>query len=123
MSLAAKRSRKKAILSIVIMVLFLSNYHICNLVYGDDLIKWWKLKLIIYTVFVGLCFCLARIGTRKLTRFVLSLCIGFCLADIFDRVFFDCQTYKWWDIILIIATIITSYIECYGPKRSRTIKG
>lgn len=123
MTLAAHRTRNKTILAIVILLLFLLNYHICNLVYGDDLVKWWKLKLIIYTVMMGLCFALARIGTRRLIRFVLSLGIGFCIAGIFDRIFFDSQTYRWVDIIMVIITVITSYLECYGSKRSRPVKG
>ena len=117
MSLAANRIRNKTILAIVILCLFLLNYHICNLFFKDDIINWWKLKLIIYTLIMGLCFILARVGTRKLMRFILSLGVGFCAASIFDRIVFNSQTYRLVDIIMVVLTIITSYIEVYVNRR------
>lgn len=115
----SKRSKNKAVLAIIIMSLCLANYHICNFVFGDNLTNWWKLKLIIINFCFALCFTLARIGTRGLARFVLSLGIGFFIAGIFDRIFFNIQQYRWIDLLMITITVITSYIEVYVNSRSR----
>lgn len=113
------RSRIKSVLAFLILLLYLANYHICNFFFGDDLINWWRLKLIIYTAIIGLAFALARIGTIKLTRFILSLGLGFCIAGVVDRIIYPSQSYRWVDIAMVVLTIGTSYFDVYVNRRRK----
>lgn len=109
--------RSKEILSIIVVLLFIGNYQICEYFYKDDLNKWWDLKTNIYSVIFGLCFKIALIGRRGFLKFILLIGFGFSVSDIIDRIFFDVTNFTNADILMIILTILTSYYTVYVRTR------
>jgi len=110
-------------LSIIAVVLFFSNYTICEIFYKNDLEKWWGLKQNIYNVIIAICFYLAKNKPQGLLKFVLDVGIGFCVSNCIDRIFFDIKTFTREDVFMIVLTLLISYYDAYyATKRSPGIK-
>lgn len=114
-------SKSSEILSIIVILLFVGNYQICELFYKNDLIKWWELRTNIYAVLFALVLYIARVNSKGILRFILSVGIGFSVADVIDRLIFDVTVFNKADILMIILTIIISAYN-YVNIRSRESK-
>ena len=91
------------------MGLYLTNYHICTLVYPDDLTAWFKLRAILYTATFALLFAAGNIGATGKLRFILNIAFSVVVSDLIDRIFFDITTYQWKDLLTLILTLSTSF--------------
>lgn len=103
-------------ITILVLLMWLCNYHICNYFYKDELIRWWDLKQSIY----NLCIVLAlNISSRLLTplfKILIDFITGLMLSSIIDRMWFETRTYDKSDIIMLTINIIyTSYnlMKCW----------
>lgn len=92
------------------LILFLSNYYICEYFYSNDITKWWQLKTNIYAIIIALAFILSGINARGICKFFLNLGVGFTVSNVIDRLYFDVTITTKEDVIMICITIITSII-------------
>tara|TARA_R110000851_G_scaffold192583_1_gene343314 strand:- start:373 stop:732 length:360 start_codon:yes stop_codon:yes gene_type:complete len=99
----------KNLLYLLAIVLFLSNYQICDYFYYNDEIKdlkkWWGLRSNITATIIMLVFYASLINTKGVTRLILSICVGLCVSNVIDKVFFNVLYFNYKDIIMIILTI------------------
>jgi len=111
----------KITLIIAAIVLFVSNYEICDYFYPTmskaDLRGWWYLKSNIYAVIVALVFLSSSIGTRGILRFFLDVGIGFAVANVIDKVYFNVREFTDSDIIMIIVVILISAFDAYKNSK------
>jgi len=105
-----KRQDLKLLLFISAFALYLANFHLCNIIAGDDLVEWYKWRGINYTAIFALLFAAGNIGASGITRFVLNIAFSIVVSDLIDRIFFDITTYEWKDLLTIILTLSTSFI-------------
>ena len=98
-------------LAIVAVVLFFSNYQVCEFFYKNDIDAWWKLKQNIYNAIIAICFYLARHKTSGLIRFILDIGIGLSISNCIDRIFFDITSFQANDILMVVLTILTTYAD------------
>ena len=106
---------------ILAIILFVSNYEICNFFYYNedikDVSKWWGLKSNIYAVILSIVFYTSAINTKGILRLILDIGFGFCLSNVIDKVFFNVLDFNYKDIIMIILTLCISlyrYLGDYG---------
>ena len=93
-------------LIILTLFLFVGNYEICCLVYPDNIDKWWGLKQNIYNVIIAICLYLAyNENDNKITKFILSVGIGFAVSNCIDRIFFNINYFTFSDYFMILITI------------------
>jgi hypothetical protein len=108
----------KFYLSLLIVVLFIGNYQICEFIYPDDLDKWWALKQNIYNVIIALCLYISQSSTdSKYVKFILDIGLVFALSNCIDRIFFDINYFQTNDIISIIISIAFSIKKYYNGTR------
>lgn len=113
---------------ILAILLFVSNYQICDYFYYNedvkDLSKWWGLKSNIYAVVLTLVFYASLINTKGITRLILDIGFGLCIANVIDKVFFNVLEFNEKDIIVIGLTLIISYNDYLNnlKKDARTNK-
>lgn len=108
----------KFYLSLLIVFLFIGNYEICNLVYTNDIDKWWELKQNIYNVIIALCLHISQSNTdSKHVKFILNMGLVFALSNCIDRIFFDINYFQTNDIIAIIISIAFSIKKYYNGSR------
>ena len=106
------------VVSILVVLLFVFNGFICDLI-TDDLIKWWTLRLNFYADIFGLSMYLALLTHTKFSKFICTIGLGFATSDIIDRVFFDCNYFTWSDLVMVI-TISVSYYKFYVNRGSKS---
>lgn len=99
------KQKVKIFLVIVSVILFVSNYQICEYFYPKDVEKWWGLKSNIYAVIVGLVFASASIGVKGVLRLVLNIGLGLAISNIIDKCYFNVLEFRYNDIIMIVLTI------------------
>lgn len=114
----------KKILFIIALLLFLSNYSICNFFYYNeeikDINKWWGLKSNIYAVIMMLVFYASLINSKGVLRFILSIGAGFTISNVIDKVFFNVLDFNYNDIIMIILTLCFSCLDYLKEKRNES---
>ncbi len=115
----------KIILTILTIILFVSNYAICNYFYptdsDSDVSGWWGLKSNLYAVIVALAFLSANIGAKGVVRFFFSVGVGFALSNVIDKVYFNVMEFTNSDIYMIITTILISSFDFYKHSKYRKI--
>ena len=103
----------KKILYVLAILLFVSNYQICDLFYYNedfkDIKKWWCLRSNISAVIMMLIFYASLIKTKGVLRLILSIGLGFCVSNVIDKVFFNVLSFNYNDIIMIILTFCLSF--------------
>lgn len=109
-------------LAIIGLVLFVGNYQICELVYSDNIDKWWGLKQNIYNIIIAIFSYLASNSLDKYFKFVMNIIVGFCISNCVDRLFFNINTFTNEDIYMIIITIIVSYFTVYKENIKKVYK-
>ena len=110
------RRNSKLFLVIVILILFLGNYHICEYFYSDNVEGWWRLKINIYAIIVALAFFLSGIGARGTLRFITDLGAGFATASVIDRLYYDITTITKSDVIMVLVTILIATLDYKKEK-------
>lgn len=105
------------ILPALAVLLFAFNYLICELVYGNDIESWWDLRNNISAVVVLLAFYCARLEKTPIVTLVTNIGIGFSMADVIDRVFFDIMQFTKSDILMIVVTITYSIYNYVRQRR------
>ena len=107
---------------ILALILFISNYEICNFFYYNeevkDISKWWGLKSNVYAVILAITFYGSLIGTKGLTRLILDVCFGLCIANVADKVFFNVLEFNEKDIIMIIITVCLSVLDYLNNEKN-----
>ena len=113
----------KKIAYILAILLFVSNYEICNFFYYNEEIKnvskWWDLKSNIYAVILSLVFYASLINTKGIIRLILDIGFGFCIANLIDKIFFNVLVFNEKDILMIIITVciaVINYLNNYNAK-------
>lgn len=103
------------------LVLFVSNYQICEYFYplmDDESIKmWWYMKSNIYGAIVALVLLASSIGERGVLRFVLDIGIGLSMSNVVDRLYFNTNQFNKYDVVMIAITIVVSIIDYKKRKR------
>lgn len=99
----------KIILFLLAITLFVSSYSICDFFYYNDEIKdikkWWGLKSNIYAIIMMLVFYASLINTKGILKLVLNIWLGFCVANVVDKVYFNVLEFRYNDIFMIVITI------------------
>lgn len=105
----------KKILYILAILLFISNYTICDYFYYNDEIKdlnkWWGLKSNIYAIIMCLIFLASIINSKKRLRFILEIGVGFTISNVIDKIFFSVLDFNYNDIVMIILTVCFATIH------------
>ena len=104
----------------IALILFVSNYTICDFFYYNeeikDIKKWWALRSNICAVIIMLVFYASLIGTKGVLRLILSIGVGLCISNVIDKVYFNVLDFTYTDIIMITLTICVSlydYLNTY----------
>lgn len=112
------------ILSIILVLLFVGNSHICDIL-TSDINSWWKLRTGLYSIIIGLAFYISTMKHTIFSKVVISIGIGLTSSDIIDRVFFDINYFTWSDIIMIVISIavpiFNNRIELINEIHKRTL--
>ena len=110
----------KKFLHILAILLFVSNYQICDYFYFVDGVLdkkgWWGLKLNIYAVVLAIIFYASRIGSKGFLRFILNIGIGFTISNMIDKCYYNVLEFRYNDIIMIILTVCFSLYEYLNSK-------
>ena len=112
---------KRIGLIIIIILFFLSNYHICNYFYpiiDDDCTElWWMMKIDIYAIIIALCFYLASLKQtddkrlRLIEKFITNVGIGLATSNAIDRHLYGTSTYTKADLVMVTVVILVSYYD------------
>ncbi len=115
----------KFILSFLSVLLYYSGFWICKYIhpkaFGYNFIqievdKFTDLRYSIYAIIFGLIFIRLKIiasSISKFENFILCIGLGIVLSDLIDRFYFNITEYTKEDKIMLIITIIISYLETY----------
>ena len=92
-------------LSILIVVVWLCSFQLCEYFYSNNIEEWWKLRTTLYSLIIALSFTLSSLNTKnKIVKFVLQIAMGFAYSDFIDRLLYDTREFRANDIIMIILT-------------------
>tara|TARA_R110000796_G_C14191555_1_gene390569 strand:- start:69 stop:422 length:354 start_codon:yes stop_codon:yes gene_type:complete len=102
----------KKTIYLISIILFLSNYQICDFFYYNneikDIQKWWGLRSNITSITIMLVFYASLIDSKGVLKLILSIGVGFCFSDVIDRIFFSILDFNYKDTLMIILTICIS---------------
>ena len=100
------------ILGFLIVTIYFLNYHICNFFHHDDVVKFWDLKVSIYSIIIILAI---KYNAYKVGLFGLfeSIFISILLSNLISLYFFEEKHYCYSDIFLIPTIIIIEYAKHY----------
>lgn len=107
----------KYLISIAV-ILFCSGYWVCNLSFKNGSVDWWDMRLSIYSLIFGLCFCIVYkilSGTEKAWALV---GVVFYLGDIIDRYFFNIETFNYNDLLLYLFAFY--YLRKHYARKIKT---
>ncbi len=121
----------KLVVTSLSVVLFISVYSICNLIYPENdslsIAGWWYLKTDLYlflvAVWIGIG-AMPKITDRKLARInrvITAIGIGFGTANFIDRRFLNDRDFGWNDLGIIVVITLVSQIDLKKIKE-RAIK-
>lgn len=103
----------KLILIIAATILIPMNSWMCNLVYPDDIERWWMLRLDIYSlIFLLLFVSHSQKSVGKLEKyfnFTTYVGVGLTSSDVIDRWVFDITCFTWTDLIMVTVVLIIGY--------------
>lgn len=98
----------KTTLIVLAILLFISNYSICDYFYYNnevhDLKRWWGLKSNLYAIIIALVFQSYVINSKRWLRFFLQIGTGFAISNVVDKVFWNVLEFRKNDIIMIVLT-------------------
>lgn len=102
---------------ILSVILFILNYQICEVVYGDNVNNWNILNDDITHLIILLCLVNLQLFIRNNTSFIINkwyriflyIGLGFTSSDVIDRWIFGIRHFVWTDLIMIAIVLITGY--------------
>ena len=101
----------RVFLFFIAIVLFSSNYLLCEYFYSEDIDNWWSLKVNINAVVIALVLLASSVKEKGVLRFVLDIGVGFTVSNVVDRLYFNTTQFTKTDIIMIIATFLFAIID------------
>lgn len=105
----------KIYLYILIIILFVSSYNICDYFYYNDEVKdvklWWGLKSNIYAIIIALTFYASSINVKGVLRLVLNIGVGLAISNVIDKCFFNVLEFRYNDILMIILTVSFAVLD------------
>lgn len=90
----------------LIVFLYFANYHICELIYSNDILKFWHLKVAIYCIIILLAF-----EYKKKDIFIEKLFIAMIGNNIIALLFNNETTYSINDVFFIASFTAIQYIK------------
>lgn len=116
----------KTSLIVLAIILFISNYSICDYFYYNEEVKdiksWWYLKCDIYGIIIMLLLFALDIGSRKWLKFIISIGLGLTISNVLDRLFFDTRVFNSSDIYMILVTVAFATFNLVYGKQQRLTK-
>jgi len=98
-------------LGISIILLYFSNYHICNLVYPEGGVNWFKLKFGIMTIIL----CLA-LEYKPQDNFLEKIFNAIVLQNAYILIFEDEITYSLNDLTFIVILTAIQYVKHFKKE-------
>lgn len=108
----------KIILTSIALILFVSNYGICEYFYPDNIKMWWTLKVNIYAVIMAIIFLSQGLGTKGVLRFILELGVGISISSVIDKLYFDVHSFTASDILMIFTTLCFASYQYYRNAKT-----
>jgi hypothetical protein len=96
------------LIGILIVTLYFANYHICELIYPNDIPMFWKLKVAIYCLIILLAF-----EYKKQNIFLEKLFCAIIFNNIYVLLFNNETHYTLNDIYFIAFFTLTQYIKYF----------
>lgn len=93
-------------IGILILTLYFGNYHICELFYANDILKFWHLKVAIYCLII-----LLTIEYKKTDNFIEKLFTAIILNDVIVLLFNNETNYSINDLYFIATFTAIQYIK------------
>tara|TARA_R110000803_G_scaffold79762_1_gene145486 strand:- start:181 stop:534 length:354 start_codon:yes stop_codon:yes gene_type:complete len=110
----------KTVVYLVSVVLFISNYSICDYFYPDNTQEaidgWWYMKSNIHAIVIALVFIASSINSIGVLRFILDVGVGFTISNVVDRLYFNTTEFNRADIVMIAITFIIASIDYKKDK-------
>jgi len=97
---------------IIIIFTYFANYHICNLIYPNDVVGFWDLKVSIYCILIVLSLKYKSIN-NGVVSLIESVFISIIINNIVVNFFFQERNYSYSDLILIPLIISIEYAKHY----------
>jgi hypothetical protein len=94
------------IIGLIIVFLYFANYHICELIYSNDILKFWHLKVAIYCLII-----LLAVEYKKQDNFIEKVFLAVVFNNIYVLLFKDETGYTMHDIYFIIIFTTLQYIK------------
>jgi hypothetical protein len=94
------------LIGILIVLLYFANYHICELIYPNDIPMFWKLKVAIYCLII-----LLAVEYKKQDNFIEKVFLAVVFNNIYVLLFKDETGYTLHDIYFIIIFTMLQYIK------------
>jgi hypothetical protein len=94
------------IIGLIIVILYFTNYHICNLIYPEPTDDWFKLKVSIYCLII-----LLAVEYKKQDNFIEKVFLAVVFNNIYVLLFKDETGYTMHDIYFIIIFTMLQYIK------------
>jgi hypothetical protein len=98
--------KKNKVIGAVIVLIYFLNYHICELIYPNDINCWIKLKISIYCIII-----LLAIEYKKKDTFLEKLFCAVIFNNIYVLLFRDETGYTFNDIIFIASFTAIQYVK------------
>jgi hypothetical protein len=103
-------------LSFLAVFLFAFGYWICDFVYPDNLLKWWDLRIFIYTIIFGIVFWIGYELTEGTIKDIFLVGIVFVCGDVMDRYCFNINKFNANDLLLFLFAIVYLIYKPYARK-------
>jgi hypothetical protein len=97
---------KNKVIGGLIVLLYFANYHICELIYPDNIPMFWKLKVSIYCLII-----LLAIEYKKKDTFIEKLFCAIIFNNIYVLLFRNETDYTLNDIIFIVSFTAIQYVK------------
>jgi hypothetical protein len=94
------------IIGLIIAVIYFTNYKVCELIYPDGGIEWFKLKVAIYCLII-----LLAVEYKKQDNFIEKVFLAVVFNNIYVLLFKDETGYTMHDIYFIIIFTTLQYIK------------
>lgn len=96
-------------LSIIALALFVGNFTICNFVFGNDVVNWWKLRMVLLSSVIALmCYVAHDVHQNKYLRYVLINGMFLSSCDVVSRIV-GITNFGFPDIVLIAVSLWFSF--------------
>lgn len=106
----------RIILSTLSIFLSLSSYYICNLIFSEDIDRWYEFKSILNSLSFILLYQSLFYNENKYSKFLTTIYCGIFIEDFIDRLFYNVDYYEINDLLALLITIL---IAVYNYKNNK----